>query len=446
MRLGTSYKQIMAISLPIMLGSAAQNIIVLSDNVFLYHLSEKDFAAIGLVGVFYLIIASIGFGFSRGGQILVARKYGEFDYKGVGTYFKSLLMFELILAVLMFLFLRYGTPPLFEYMIKDPIIYEKCVEYIIPRSYGVFFSYLGVSIMALYTGIARTNFIIVDTIILGLVNIILNYTLIFGAFGMPEMGIAGAGLASTIAEIVAFGVFIIYMLFDRKLEMFRLLSLKGLNVNMVKNTFSISIPIVFQSILGLGSWFIFFSFIENMGSKQLEISNLIRNVYLILSIPCWGYSAAINTIVSNFIGNKKRQAVMPMIWKTAVLNLATTLAITIPIALFPSFFLNPLFGSDEINLIEHARPLMPVLVLILATFAVGSTYMNGLIGTGHTKTALLFQFIGTVLYTYYAYQVISVYNLNLGWAWAAEIFYWTGLFVACFYYLSSGKWHERKVI
>jgi len=73
MRLNTSYKQILSISVPIMLGSAAQNIIVLSDNVFLYHVSETDFAAVGLVGVFYLIIASIGYGFSRGGQILIAR-------------------------------------------------------------------------------------------------------------------------------------------------------------------------------------------------------------------------------------------------------------------------------------------------------------------------------------------------------------------------------------
>ena len=93
MRLNTSYKQILAISLPIMLGSAAQNIVVLSDNVFLYHLSPTDFASIGIVGVFYLIVAAIGFGFSRGGQILIARMNGSFDYDNVGRYFKSLLIF-----------------------------------------------------------------------------------------------------------------------------------------------------------------------------------------------------------------------------------------------------------------------------------------------------------------------------------------------------------------
>lgn len=445
MRLKTSYRQILSISLPIMLGSAAQNIIVLSDNVFLYHQSEKDFAAIGLIGVFYLIIASIGFGFSRGGQILIARKNGAFDYQGVGTYFKSLLIFELILAVLMFFFLRYGTPSFFKLFINDPEILSKCIEYIIPRSYGVFFSYIGVSIIALYTGIARTKFIIIDTIILGLVNIVLNYTLIYGAFGAPELGIAGAGWASTIAEIVAFIVFVIYMIFDKHIRPYHLLSIDGLSLEMIKKTFSISYPIVLQSILGLGSWFVFFSFIENIGSKELEISNLIRNVYLILSIPCWGYSSGINTIVSNFIGNKKRQAVIPMIQKTAYLNLLTTLVISLPVAMFPEFFLDPLFGNDQFNLIALAKPYMPVLVIILAIFAVGSTYMNGLMGTGHTKTALLYQFIGTVVYTLYAYYALMKWDLGIGWGWAAEIIYWGGLFIAVYLYLRSKLWHEVKI-
>ena len=84
MQLNTSYRQILAISTPIMLGSAVQNVIALSDSVFLYHLSEVDFAAIGFVGVFYLIVAAIGFGFSKGGQIMIARRMGEENYKEIG--------------------------------------------------------------------------------------------------------------------------------------------------------------------------------------------------------------------------------------------------------------------------------------------------------------------------------------------------------------------------
>ena len=326
MRINTSYRQILSISVPIMLGSAAQNIIVLSDNVFLYHVSQTDFAAVGLVGVFYLIIASIGYGFSRGGQILIARKYGEEDYKSAGDYFKALVLFELILAVLMFLFLMYGSAWFFSLFVENENIYNKCLEYIYPRSYGVFFSYIGVSFVAFYTGIARTKIIVYDTFVLIVVNIFLNYIFIFGHLGFEPMGIAGAGWASTISEVVAFLIFAGYLIFDKANKAYGITKLAKIKLKFVAQTFDVSAPIVWQSIIGLGSWFIFFTFIENMGSRELEISNLIRNVYLILSIPCWGYSAGINTLVSNFIGNRKRQAVIPIIWKTARLSFLSTLS------------------------------------------------------------------------------------------------------------------------
>ena len=246
MRLNTSYKQILAISVPIMLGSAAQNIIVLCDNVFLYHVSEVDFAAVGLVGVFYLLIASIGYGFSRGGQILIARRHGERDYAAAGDYFKALVMFEMTMAIAIFLFLYFGSAWFFSLFIDNPVIYEKCLEYIIPRSFGVFFSYVGVSFVAFYTGVAKTRIIIYDTIILIVVNIVLNYAFIYGKFGFEPMGIAGAGLASTLAEVVAFGAFVLYMLFDKTNKAYKITGFEKFNVPLIKQTYDISAPIVWQ--------------------------------------------------------------------------------------------------------------------------------------------------------------------------------------------------------
>jgi MATE family multidrug resistance protein len=214
------------------------------------------------------------------------------------------------------------------------------------------------------------------------------------------MGIAGAALASTLAEVVAFIVFIGYMIWDKSNRKYELLSIHSLVVKDFKNMFSISTPIVFQSILGIGSWFLFFSFIENVGSRELEISNLLRTVYLILSIPCWGYSAGINTMVSNFIGNKKRQAVFPIIIKTVKLNLLSTMIISLPVLLFPEFFLYPLFGKEDMTLILLSKPYMLMLFAILMIFGIGGIFINGLIGTGHTQTALRIQTIFTIFLYY----------------------------------------------
>lgn len=445
MQLGTSYKQILSISVPIMLGSAAQNIIVLCDNVFLYHQSKTDFAAVGIVGVFYLIIASIGYGFSRGGQVLIARRHGEKDYKGVGSFFNALITLELVLATIMFLILQFGSGWIFSQFIDDPTILAKCMEYIIPRSYGVFFSYLGVSFIALYTGVARTKFIIYDTIILTIVNVILNYIFINGALGVEPMGIAGAGLASTLAEVVAFVAFVIYMRYDIYNRKYRTFKKDNFRRKEMWQVQSVSLPLVLQSILGLGSWFIFFTLIENMGQRELEISNLIRNIYLILSIPCWGFSAGINTLVSNFIGQRKRQGVIPIILKTAKLSFLVTAVVAIPILALPEFFLYPLFGGEDMLLIYETKPYMLLLLAILLVFAYGAILMNGLIGTGHTRTALWIQAVFTIGYILYANYAIKMANLGLGWAWATEIFYWLGIGLVVYIYLRSKRWHVARI-
>lgn len=445
MQLNTSYRQILSISIPIMLGSAAQNIIVLSDNIFLSFRSGLEFASIGIVGVFYLIIASIGYGFSRGGQILIARKFGERNYRGVGYYFQALIIFELAMATLLFVFMQFGSEWFFSLFIKSDEIFNYCIAYIKPRSYGIFFSYLGVSLIAFYTGIAKTKFIIYDTIILTVVNVVLNYIFIFGAFGIESMGIAGAGIASTIAEIIAFIVFVIYMVYDKSNRKFKLVHIHHLKAGWVKQVFTMSTPIVFQSILGIGSWFIFFTFIENVGERELELSNIIRNVYLILSVPCWGFSAGINTLVSNFIGMKKRQAVLPLVFKTAKINFFVTLIISLPVILFPTFFLNPLFGLTSPETMAELALLMPVLLGTLLMFSIGAIFMNGLMGTGFTEIGLLIQFIATILYFIYVFVMLKVFYQGLSWAWASEIFYWGFMLIISYWYLRSNKWYTSSI-
>jgi MATE family multidrug resistance protein len=445
MQLNTTYRQILSISTPIMLGSAAQNVIALSDSVFLYHLSEADFASIGFVGVFYLIIAAIGYGFSRGGQIMIARRLGQQRYGLIGKTFHALVVFELILALAMFFLMRYGCYYIFDFFVDSDVVLTKSLEYIEYRSWGVFFSYLGVSIIALYTGIARTTFIIVDTIILAAVNIILNYALIFGVWGFPEMGIAGAGLASTVAEVIAFVIFVVYMLLDKNISAFEIFRRHKVDIGLIRKQYQLASPIVAQAIVGLGSWFVFFGIIENLGERELAITNLVRMVYLILSIPTWGYSSGVNTLVSNFIGARKRQAVFPIIWKTAKISWLSTMVIGLPVVIFPHFFLYPLLGGGDATLIEDAKPIFFVLLGILAGFSIGGVFFNGLAGTGATLFGLKIQTICVVFYILYIYFVIDVIQGGLGLAWAGEVFYWLLIIFISVWYLRRNEWHALKV-
>ena len=445
MRLNTSYRQIMSIAFPIMLGSAAQNVIALTDSVFLYYWGEVEFAAIGFVGVFYLVIAAIGYGFSKGGQIIIARRMGSNHPDEVRRAFYSMLYFEIGLAIVMFLFMQFGCKYFFRLILDSPLILEKSMEFLEYRSWGVFASYIGVTLIAFYTGIARTAFFLIDVIILALVNVVLGYGLIFGHWGLPAMGMGGAGLASTIAEVVGLVIFLVYMLLDKKNRSFRLGHLPKLDFAQIRNLYLLSLPIVAQAIVGLGSWFFFFGIVENMGERALAISNLVRMVYLVLSIPSWGFASGVNTMVSNFIGANKRQAVLPIIWRTAKLCMGFTAVISLPVVLFPQTMLYPLLGKEDMSLIVEAQPVLWILFGILALFAVASIYFNGLSGTGATLLGLKIQALGVLFYVVYTYLAVEVLHAGLGWAWAAELFYWTFILGATLWYLRSKEWHGLKV-
>ena len=445
MKIKNSYKQILAISTPIMLASAVQNVIALSDSVFLYHKSELDFAAIAFVSVFYLTIAAIGYGFSRAGQIIIARRAGEGNLPEVGRTFYAMVYFELALAAIMFTFMQFGSPWFFAAFVNDPEIYNRSLEYINYRSYGVFFSYVGVAIVALYTGVARTTFIMIDTLILAMVNIFLNYCLIFGKCGLPEMGIGGAGLASTIAEIVAFVLFVIYILYDKKSREYNLFKFPKIDVPLIKKQLSLASPIVAQAVVGLGSWVVFFGLVDNLGQRPLAISNLVRNVYLILSIPTWGFASGVNTMVSNLIGQGKRGEVLPVTKMTAKLSLLVTMMISIPVVFFPEFFLYPIFGKGDMTMIQEAQPVFYVLLGIMGLFAVSGIYFNSLVGTGATLYALKMQMICAVLYLVYITISIKYVYVGLEWAWAGELFYWVFIWITTIVYLGTEKWHGVKV-
>lgn len=439
------YRRIFSLSFPIMLGSAAQNVIALSDSIFLYHLSVDDFAAIGFVSVFYLMVNAIGFGFSKGGQIMIARRYGEQNLAAVGSTFRALIAFEVLLAAIMFLFLWYGTPILFDYLLQSEIIYDKSIEYLYHRSWGVFFAYAALCVIALYMGIARSRFIIYNTIVLASVNIFLDYVLVFGKWGFPFMGIKGAGLASSMAEFAAILVFLVYILMDKQIRPMEIFKWKGVNMQLIKDELRLSTPIVIQYAVSVGSWFVFFALVEKMGERPLAITNLGRVVYLILSIPCWGFASGVNTMVSNYIGENKSYNVMPIIFKTAKISMASTLVLGLPIVLLPQYVLYPLLGSEDMSLMVAAQPILYIILIILTIFSFSSIYFNGLSGTGATLFALKMQTFTSIMYLLSLYIILHVMNSSLEVAWSIEIFYWLLIFGLSYYYLRTGKWKDMRV-
>ena len=443
-----SFKSILKLSFPIMVGSAVQNIINLTDTFFLGRVENEDLkveylGAIGLAGVFYLLITTIGYSFTKAGQIMIARRVGEDAKSDVGTITHAMGAFALLLSLVMFAFMKFFGASFFSMIVTDKGILKACIEYLDYRSYGVFFSYMGVVVLSLYTGIARTTVIIYNALVMGLANVVLNYGLVFGNLGMPEMGIGGAALASTISEFLAFMVFIIYLFFDKKMHQYAIFKMPQVDIKIITAQIKLSIPMILQTFASLGSWFIFFALIEQLGRNELAISNIIRTVYMLYMIPAWGFSSGINTIVSNLIGKNKLQEVWPAINKTAILCFAVTMVLCVFLLLFPEKIL--MIGTDKPELLEASKRLIWVLILILSLYSFSIIYFNGLVGTGATKEALYIQVSCVILYIIYVYVVVGYLKSSLEISWLAETIYMSSSMAVSIWYLKSNKWKKLSI-
>ena len=120
------------------------------------------------------------------------------------------VMFLFAMALLLFGFTKAFGGDIMHLLISSESIYEGTMEFLDWRIYGFFFSFVNVMFRALYIGITRTKVLTINAVVMALTNVILDYMLIFGKFGMPEMGIKGAAIASVLAEASSILFFLIY--------------------------------------------------------------------------------------------------------------------------------------------------------------------------------------------------------------------------------------------
>ena len=195
-------KQIWSVSYPILLSLLAQNVINVTDTAFLGHVSEVALGASAMGGLFYICVFTIAFGFSTGSQIVIARRNGEGRYTDVGPVMIQGVMFLFVMALLLFGFTKAFGGNIMRLLVSSESIYKGTMEFLDWRIYGFFFSFVNVMFRALYIGITRTKVLTINAVVMALTNVVLDYALIFGKFGLPEMGIKGAAIASVLLRVL----------------------------------------------------------------------------------------------------------------------------------------------------------------------------------------------------------------------------------------------------
>ena len=202
MTLDHKYSSLLRVSMPLMVSGFIQSIVLLTDSAFLSRYDTLSFDAVGNAGLLFITCFMIMVGLGDGTQIILARRIGEKKQEQLAGVFSTALIIQFVFASLLFLGLYFGAPSLLNSISKNSIIAGLQGQFIGIRAYAFFPSCLFLIIQAYFLAKGKTWPVLFSAIVTALSNIILDYSLIFGNFGCPELGVKGAALASTLSDVI----------------------------------------------------------------------------------------------------------------------------------------------------------------------------------------------------------------------------------------------------
>lgn len=436
-------KEIWAIAIPIMFGNLAQTLISLTDTAFLGRVSAVALGASMMAGIYYYVFSTLAWGFAIGVQIIVARRLGEGRFERIGVIFEHGLVFVFGLSCCLFLLQHYFTADILGSIIQSPNIYKAAMEYMDYRHYGIIFVCFNYLFRALYVGLSNTKIISYTTAVMALVNIFLDYVLIFGNLGFPQMGVAGAAIASVCAEISALVFFVGYTIVKLPLKKYTLFYFHRLEGWLMKAILQLAFPTMLQKLFSFGTWFIFFAYTERMGEQSIAVSGIIRSVYMLIMIPVFAFAATTNTVTSRLIGEQRVNQVMPTVFRIVGQGLIAIIPVLMCCVLFPSIVLS--VYTNDMVLAEAAVPALMVVCVAAVAMVVGMPLFEAVSGTGNTTKALILESFVLVAYTFSVWFFAGYLKLNVEWVWTSEFTYGAFLGLLSYLYLRKAKWQHKKI-
>ena len=406
-----TYKEIGLIAFPVMMSILVEQLINITDALFLGHVGAVELGASALAGIWFLAIYMLGFGFSLGLQVVIARRNGEQRYAETGKTFFQGLLFLSLLAVSLCLLSRLCSPYLLRFLISSDEVYHAVIRYLDWRIWGLLFSFPFLALRSFLVGITRTKALNIAALTAVLVNIPLNGLFIFGL----GLNISGAAIASSLAELCSLAVLTMYLLrhVDRRQYALRC----SIDMSILKEVFSVSVWSMLQFFMSVVIWFLFFLAIERLGETELAVSNIIRSISALFSVIVNALAAVTSSLVSNLLGANEKKSVFTLCHRIIRLGYLAG----IPLIIFALLFHPAIIGAytDTPAIVQAAWPPLAVMLLNYFFALPGYVYLNAVTGTGATRTVFAFQVTTTIAYLFCLW-LLSSRDVPLAAYWAVE--------------------------
>lgn len=382
------YRLLFSIALPIAVQNLITFMVSMVDTLMVGALGEIQLSAVSIANNLFFVFTILMFGLAGGSNIMISQYWGKGNIK---TIHKILaIMYRVCLLITgIFIFIAVFLPKYFMGIFTtDKAVIEFGASYLRIVCIGyLFYSITNCTIMMLRSVKTVSISIIVYTASL-VVNSILNWILIFGNLGAPELGIRGAAIATVCARITEFSIVLVFMfIYERKIGL-KLEHLLKLDKEILKDYVGLCTPVLCNELL----WAIGASMISvivgRMGTEVVAANSINGVAHQFVTVFIFGMSNATAVIIGNTIGEGKKEKAKEYAYSIGVFSVVMGCISGLMILLIKPFVVNFYNVSYSTKLI--AMEIMTVTSGIIVFQSLASNFMMGVLrGGGDAKFVLI---------------------------------------------------------
>jgi MATE family multidrug resistance protein len=446
-------REVLAIALPLVIQTAFWSIMWFIDRMYLMWYSADSMAAALPAGMFFWTMICFPQGIAAFVNTFVAQYYGAGRHDRIGRAVKQGIWFGWLVTPL-FLIAIPLAPWLFRGAGATPEIIRQEVLYFQTLSLGAGALVISAAMSSFYTGRGLTRVVMFVDVAGSLVNIFLDWVLIFGKFGLPEMGIAGAGIATAIANWSI--VLVYWILMQRGADRHKF----GLAVNLVdweliKRLLRFGVPGALPLLVEAGAFTLLIRQVSAIGTSEAAATSLAFNVNAVAFVPLIGLSIAVSTLVGQKLGENRPNLAARAVWTALTMGLFYTAFFGALYVGVPQWFIAAHAAQADPAEFAPVRALTLELLKFVALYclfdALQIIFVGALKGAGDTRFIL----INTLVISSLALLTGKLCESHFEWAangWQLWGWWWviTGwIFTLGVTYLARfihGKWRSMRVI
>lgn len=378
----TFYKSFMILALSLALQNLLTYGVNMMDTLMLGRYSQNAMGGVSLCNQIQFLLQMLVVGAGEGAVVMGSQYWGRKKLEPIPHIIGVALRFGGALAVLLFI-LVFGWPnQILSLLSNDPAVIAEGAKYFsIIRYTYVTFTITNILVASLRSiGVVRIGYMISGSTLV--INVCLNYLLIYGNLGFPEMGVRGAACATLIARCVELIIVIWFLKYRENVLNLNLRKLLHIDTSYVHDYMKVSLPVLINQALWGVAQMVQTGILGHLGGDVTAANAISVQVYQVLSVVCYGAASAAGIVVGRTIGEDNEKKLHPLVTTLQVLFISIGLCSGLAIFLLRG----PILAAFGGTLTENAYRLSRQFMLVLAITTVGTSYQmacdNGIIRGG----------------------------------------------------------------